>query len=266
MTVHLIAHRGDCHQNIENTLASINAAIDAGITAIEIDIQLTKDAIPVLFHDRTLFRLTNTDVAVPCVNYQKLRQFKFEPPDEFTLQNRHRKKTFIATLQEVVNLIAQYPNVQLFVEVKRINFLYFSYQKVLGVLINYLQSILPQVTIISFSYRFLLLYRRLIKNNTKEDPGMRIGYVLPHWQQYSKKMLARLKPQYIFCDIEFVPNSFNFEVDLKSNKVKWVLYEISDVEIAKHYLDRGVTHLETFFPEKLKEQLIEKGFYANNRI
>jgi len=260
MTIHLIAHRGDCQRNIENTLASIKAAIGAGITAIEIDIQLTKDAIPVLFHDRTLFRLTHNDNAVPCVDYKELQQLKFDSTDNPLNQLQHENQAFITPLKEVVNLIAQHPNVQLFVEVKRINFLYFSYRKVLGILTDHIQCISQQVTVISFSYRFLLLYRHLIKNNIKGDSCMNIGYVLPNWQQYSEKMLAHLNPQYIFCDIDLIPNNFNFETDHKSNKTRWVLYEISDVDIAKHYLNRGVSHLETFFPKKLKEQLIEAKF------
>jgi len=43
----------------ENTLAGIRAALRHKADAIEIDIQLTRDAVPVLLHDRTVDRTTD---------------------------------------------------------------------------------------------------------------------------------------------------------------------------------------------------------------
>ncbi|MFI6154385.1 glycerophosphodiester phosphodiesterase [Kitasatospora sp. NPDC051170] len=52
-----VAHRGDPYRYRENTLPSIASAIAAGADAVEIDVQLTRDKVPVLLHDRTLERL-----------------------------------------------------------------------------------------------------------------------------------------------------------------------------------------------------------------
>jgi len=54
-----IAHRGYSAVAPENTLASIRSAIEAGADAVEFDIHLTADRIPVLMHDETLDRTTN---------------------------------------------------------------------------------------------------------------------------------------------------------------------------------------------------------------
>ena len=43
----------------ENTLASVRAALDLGADAIEIDVRLTRDAVPVLLHDATVDRTTD---------------------------------------------------------------------------------------------------------------------------------------------------------------------------------------------------------------
>ena len=55
----LYAHRG-LHDNAtqapENSMAAFRKAVDAGF-GIELDIQLTKDKIPVVFHDFTLKRV-----------------------------------------------------------------------------------------------------------------------------------------------------------------------------------------------------------------
>ncbi|MBT2383460.1 glycerophosphodiester phosphodiesterase [Streptomyces sp. ISL-11] len=52
-----VAHRGDPYVHRENTLASLRSALRAGAGAVEIDVRLTRDGVPVLLHDATLERL-----------------------------------------------------------------------------------------------------------------------------------------------------------------------------------------------------------------
>lgn len=55
----IIGHRGACGYAPENTLESIKTAADMGVKWVEIDVMLTKDMVPVIFHDDTLERTTN---------------------------------------------------------------------------------------------------------------------------------------------------------------------------------------------------------------
>jgi glycerophosphoryl diester phosphodiesterase len=52
-----VAHRGDPYRVRENTLDSLRSALRLGADAVEIDVRLTKDGVPVLLHDETLKRL-----------------------------------------------------------------------------------------------------------------------------------------------------------------------------------------------------------------
>jgi glycerophosphoryl diester phosphodiesterase len=52
-----VAHRGDPYRVRENTLDSLRSALARGADAVEIDVRLTKDGVPVLLHDDTLKRL-----------------------------------------------------------------------------------------------------------------------------------------------------------------------------------------------------------------
>ncbi|MFJ8633018.1 glycerophosphodiester phosphodiesterase [Streptomyces sp. NPDC093568] len=52
-----VAHRGDPYRVRENTLDSLRSALRLGADAVEIDVRLTKDGVPVLLHDATLKRL-----------------------------------------------------------------------------------------------------------------------------------------------------------------------------------------------------------------
>lgn len=55
----IVAHRGARSLAPENTLASFQKAFETGADAIECDVQLSKDGVPVVFHDYTLERCTN---------------------------------------------------------------------------------------------------------------------------------------------------------------------------------------------------------------
>ncbi|WAZ24446.1 glycerophosphodiester phosphodiesterase [Streptomyces cinnabarinus] len=56
-----VAHRGDPYLFRENTLDSLRSAISRGADAVEIDVRLTRDGVPVLLHDGTLKRLWEVD-------------------------------------------------------------------------------------------------------------------------------------------------------------------------------------------------------------
>ncbi|MFD7135938.1 glycerophosphodiester phosphodiesterase [Streptomyces sp. NPDC059894] len=56
-SVTAVAHRGAPYRFRENTLDSLRAALALGADAVEIDVRLTRDGVPVLLHDETLERL-----------------------------------------------------------------------------------------------------------------------------------------------------------------------------------------------------------------
>ena len=53
-----IAHRGTSRDRPENTIAAFDEALRQNCDAIELDLQLTRDGIPVVYHDRTLHKIT----------------------------------------------------------------------------------------------------------------------------------------------------------------------------------------------------------------
>ncbi|MEV6406808.1 glycerophosphodiester phosphodiesterase [Streptomyces bobili] len=60
-TLTAVAHRGDPYRVRENTLDSLRSALAQGADAVEIDVRLTRDGVPVLLHDETLKRLWERD-------------------------------------------------------------------------------------------------------------------------------------------------------------------------------------------------------------
>ena len=56
MTMEIIAHRGNSSETPENTLAAFRDALTTGAVAVEFDVQLTRDGVPVVVHDEKLGR------------------------------------------------------------------------------------------------------------------------------------------------------------------------------------------------------------------
>ncbi len=74
MFKHIIAHRGESIECPENTIPSYNRAFELGADGIECDLQLTKDNVGVMFHDRTLEKKTGEKTTVSELEFAELRE------------------------------------------------------------------------------------------------------------------------------------------------------------------------------------------------
>jgi len=97
----LIAHRGFSSKYTENTISAMKAALECGVDGIEMDIRLSKDNIPVVFHDSTLRRLypNGGKLGVEALTLAEIQALEFIP-----------------SLQEVLELFGS--RTQLMLEIK----------------------------------------------------------------------------------------------------------------------------------------------------
>lgn len=72
----IIGHRGASSYAPENTLEGIHTAADMDIEWVELDVKLTKDQIPIIFHDDTLDRTTNGHGPIAEATYEDIRQLE----------------------------------------------------------------------------------------------------------------------------------------------------------------------------------------------
>lgn len=70
----IIAHRGASHYAPENTFAAFDRAIEMNADMIELDVQLTADHIPVVFHDDELSRITGRQSLIRETGYAELKE------------------------------------------------------------------------------------------------------------------------------------------------------------------------------------------------
>ena len=120
----VIGHRGAMGHETENTLASIQKAMDLGVDMIEIDVFKIKSGEIVVFHDERLERLSNAGGLIEEYNIFELRKV--------ILEGNHK----IPMLQDVLKLIDH--KVPLNIELKgadtsdRVNFIIDYYIKEKG--------------------------------------------------------------------------------------------------------------------------------------
>ena len=107
-TTDVIAHRGGGDLSTENTVESIRAAIEAGATASEIDVQRTADGHYVIFHDNTLKRLCNDPRTIQELTLEEIKKLRIIAPDGHQVR--------IATLEEILNTAKD--EIKLYIELK----------------------------------------------------------------------------------------------------------------------------------------------------
>ncbi len=110
----IVAHRGAQREAPENTRPAFDAALKYPIDGIEFDVQLSKDEVPVIYHDRTLARIQGGRKRVSDYSYQCLRDLdmgKWYSP-KFSGES-------ILTLEKMLRDYAS--KTQLFIEIKSRN-------------------------------------------------------------------------------------------------------------------------------------------------
>lgn len=184
----LIAHRGIYNnKNIpENSILAFKEAIKNDYP-IELDVQLTKDDILVVFHDKNLKRMTNCSKNVNEVTYSELKKLK--------LLNTNQK---IPTLTDVLKIING--KVLLDIEIKKTK----KVNKICTILTNELKSYNYPFIIKSFSPKIV---RWFYKHNQNIIRGLLINknyyngilgkiiliYCKPNFLAFSKKYIDKYK-------------------------------------------------------------------------
>ena len=103
MTPKIIAHRGVTRNDQENTLLAFHQALLEGADGLEIDVRLSKDEKPIIFHDEDTSRLFDKNLEIKNTIYSELE----------TLGNSENR---IPLLDEVLDFLPQ--NKECFIEIK----------------------------------------------------------------------------------------------------------------------------------------------------
>ena len=176
MHIRGIAHRGYPVKYPENTLSSFQAAVDLGYTYVELDVQLSKDGVPVVIHDYTVDRMSDYRGNVKDYTLDELKRMKIGENET------------IPTLEETMKLLRGKLNVM--VELKQAGELYPGLeQKALDILRQ--TDTFEQSIVISFDHFSIQRLRALSRDiRLGITTSNSLPYVFPWMKEYRCELLG----------------------------------------------------------------------------
>ena len=115
--IYIEGHRGACALYPENTLLSYGKAMEMGVDAIEFDIWLTSDKVPVMMHDGNAYRTCGVDKDLRNMTLAEVKTLC--PSSPKTFGDRFAGQVEVPTLYELLELRKQLrPDLKLGVEIE----------------------------------------------------------------------------------------------------------------------------------------------------
>ncbi len=228
----LIAHRGYARHFPENTLPAVEAALSAGARYVEVDIQLSADGVPVLFHDAGLARTTGRDGLVMAQDFETLRKIPAGEPRRF---GERFQDVTIPALAELMTLLQDWPAATVFVELKQESLDHFGDAVVVEAVMAACAPCGARCIPISYQGPALELARH--------HGAARIGWVLRKPKQAARQAARELQPDFLFCNHSKLDRET--ASPLWPGPWHWALYEITDAALALDWFRRGADYIET---------------------
>ncbi|MEM0226418.1 MAG: glycerophosphodiester phosphodiesterase family protein [Thermofilaceae archaeon] len=215
----VVAHRGASGYEPENTLRAVRRAIEIGVDAVEVDVRVSKEGVPVVIHDDSLDRTTNGRGRVRDMTVAELRRLDAGKGERIPL------------LEEVLDEVKE--RVALFLELKEIE----SAEPALHLVLD--RGMLNQVLFISFDAQTLSTVKRA-------EPRAHIGLI------YAKPGDGIVEAKRLGC--EFVLPHFRLATEkavafAHRMKLMVVAWTVDDPALAAELKGRGVDGVASNYPD-----------------
>ncbi len=227
--VDIISHRGDSKNFTENTLQAIMSAKDMGADICEIDVQLTKDSRVVVFHDKSLKRLTGISEYVNNLDYSEL----------IALAGQYVK---IPLLEDVLDYAKD--NIKLVIELKPDSRRKELVEKVIGYVKS--RNMISKVMIQSLDYKSLEMIETI-------EPRIITGFIAYMlYGDYKKLVVDFLNVEKSYLSEKMIKDIHN------ADKKVWV-WTVNSRDEIENFVDMKVDGILTDDILTLKEYLKEKN-------
>lgn len=237
----VIAHRGSAY-GVENTLESIQGAIDAGADYAEVDILLSSDGVPMVIHDSNLERLSRINVNVYELTASDLAELTLS-------QNGYEGR--ISTLDEVI----QYCNgkINLAIELK----LHGHEQE------NIVEQIMQVVESNNYlgNCMFISLSYDLIAEMNEKYPSATAGYCV-----YGNVGTLDLTLMTMAIDFVVIEESMATRSTVYDFRKSWLpvyVWTVNDAGSMESYLEMGIIGIVSDYPDIAKEAVASFNSASN---
>ena len=234
----LIGHRGCARWVAENSLAGVHFSADTGLAAIECDVTVAADGVPVVFHDRSLNRMTGVSGDVTALSSDALATWPLRFQGALTDQR-------IPTAFDYFSAVAQ-RSLFLHLEIK-------DHEQNLERLVPPILDALSastlsaeQVRVSSFSWRILEAVHALA-------PELSLGWASTVWSDNFRARLEQLPIDSVHLDHEAFTAGQAEELGALEKPV--YVYTVNDPKEAMHLRSLQVAGVFTDDPVSLRGAL-----------
>ena len=223
----IFAHRGASGYAPENTLEAFALAITQGADGIELDVQLTKDGIPVVIHDETIDRVTEKTGWVKDYTLNELKELT-------VLGNKFPEysSSKIPTLEEVLDAV-----------------------KASGILVN--------IELKTGIYWYPKIEQKVA--DLVKASGMKDKVIYSSFNHYSIQQIKKIVPDaetaYLYSDV--ILNVEDYAENTGVDGLHPAVYHMKMADFLKEYLDSGLNvRVWTVNEKEDMEWLIRAGVTA----
>lgn len=234
----IAAHRGASGNAPENTLEAFRQAIDCGAKLVEADIQITKDSIPIVFHDDELGRTVSGTGLIAEYTYQELKNLSAG-----IWFNEKYENEKIPTLDELIELIKG--KAFLGMEIKPNN----KTSNTAKVLLQTLKkhNFVPETVIASFDYNVL-------KQIKSEYENSHIAAIkIPGDNTLPSELKKQFAIEAYVCSVDEINEQI--AQNIHKNKIFWGVYNVDSEEDFQKAIQFGVNAIGTNFPCQMNKLL-----------
>ena len=230
------AHRGASEYYPENTFLAFYAGLAMGANGIETDVQMSRDRIPVLFHDRTLERMTGKPGSIGEYTYDELMAIEAS-------KGRYRDK--ITGLEDFLRHFS-FQSLRFAIELKGVD----AEEAVAENICRY--KIEKKTVVTSFELEYLKKFREIL-------PQVQIGFLAREITPELMVELQRLGAE------ELCPRAGSFT---KEAVQRWHgmglrvrAWGVKAEELMRQSYEAGVDGMTVNFPDKLAKYLGHPASY-----
>ena len=232
----LVAHRGYPWRYPENSLAGMQAVLEAGARLVEFDVQITRDGHPMVSHDDSLQRVAGQGI---CVTTAARTEFDSIPVGEHERFGDAFQDSRMADVAEMLELIDAYPGTRVFVDIKGASVAAFGEHSTADAVLAKLSSVRSCCIVLCEHVGVLARVRA---------GGVPIGWVVDAWAPGTAEQARAQRPDFLFsARADARPDEPGALTAVPGPRL--AIYDVNDADTALALRARGHLIETDCFPE-----------------
>ena len=227
----IVGHRGVPNKFPENSLAGFRYAATNNLPAIELDVQFSKDHVPVVFHDEVLDRVTNNSGSIADYNFLELANISAHEPNRFADQFFPSP---IFSLRQFCEALNGYTG-EVFIEIKAERLEFIGYRAAV-------ENVIKATRVANFAIVFISFDEACVAEFKRR--GLRVGWVLSRYDENARKIVMHEQFDFVICDKTKIKNPSRLWI----TAAEWFIYDITECEEARQWQQAGVRYIESWTP------------------